>query len=140
MVDPLDAASKIAGAGLAVQSVRLRVVSENLANAQSTASVAGADPYKRKTVTFENELDHALGADLVRIKNVGTDRAPFRIEQDPGHPAADAKGFVKFPNVNILMEMADMREANRSYEANLQVFKQARDLAAMTIDLLRNSP
>ncbi len=140
MVDPLEAASKIAGAGLAVQSARLRVVSENLANAQSTGATAGADPYARKTITFESELDHAVGAELVRIKSIGTDRSPFRVEHDPGHPAADTKGFVKYPNVNILMEMADMREANRSYEANLQVFKQARDLAAMTIDLLKDMP
>jgi flagellar basal-body rod protein FlgC len=140
MLDPLEAATKIAGAGLAVQSARLRVVSENLANAQSTGPSAGADPYARKTITFESELDHATGADLVQIKSIGVDRSPFRIEHDPGHPAADAKGFVKYPNVNILMEMADMREANRSYEANLQVFKQARDLAAMTIDLLKDMP
>jgi len=140
MVDPLEAASKIAGAGLAVQSARLRVVSENLANAQSTGSVAGADPYARKTVTFESELDQALGVELVQIRSIGTDHSPFRVEHDPGHPAADAKGFVKYPNVNVLMEMADMREANRSYEANLQVFKQARDLAAMTIDLLKDMP
>lgn len=140
MADPLEAASKIAGAGLAVQSARLRVVAENLANAQSTGATAGADPYARKTVTFESELDQAVGAELVRIKSIGTDRSPFRIEHDPGHPAADPKGFVKYPNVNVLMEMADMREANRSYEANLQVFKQARDLAAMTIDLLKDMP
>jgi flagellar basal-body rod protein FlgC len=140
MVDPLEAASKIAGAGLAVQSARLRIVSENLANVQSTGSVAGADPYARKTVTFESELDQAMGVELVRIRSIGTDRSPFRVEHDPGHPAADSKGFVKYPNVNVLMEMADMREANRSYEANLQVFKQARDLAAMTIDLLKDMP
>ncbi len=140
MVDPLEAVSMIAGAGLAVQSARLRVVSENLANAQSTGSVAGADPYARKTVSFESELDHAMGVELVRIRSIGTDRSPFRIEHDPGHPAADAKGFVKYPNVNILLEMADMREANRSYEANLQVVKQARELSAMTIDLLKDTP
>jgi flagellar basal-body rod protein FlgC len=140
MLDPLEAASKIAGAGLAVQSARLRIVTENLANAQSTGPSAGADPYARKTITFESELDHAMGVELVQIKSIGTDRSPFRVEHDPGHPAADAKGFVKYPNVNILMEMADMREANRSYEANLQVFKQARDLAAMTIDLLKDMP
>lgn len=140
MIDPLDTASKIAGAGLAAQSTRLRVVSENLANAQSTGSSAGAAPYARKTVSFEGALDHVTGVELVRVKSIGVDRSPFRIEQDPGHPAADAKGFVKYPNVNILVEMADMREANRSYEANLQVFKQARDLAAMTIDLLKDTP
>jgi flagellar basal-body rod protein FlgC len=138
MLDPLDAALKTASSGLEVQSVRLRVVSENLANAQSTGSTAGADPYRRKTVTFESELDHLTGVDLVHVKNIGTDRSAFRMEQDPGHPAADAKGFVKLPNVNILVEMADLREANRSYEANLQVFKQTRELNTMTLDLLRN--
>ena len=137
MIDPLDAASKIAGAGLSVQSARLRVVSENLANAQSTGSVAGADPYSRKTVTFESELDHAMGAELVKIKSIGTDRSPFRIEHDPGHPAADTKGFVKYPNVNILMEMADMREANRSYEANLQVITASRDMALRALRIGR---
>jgi flagellar basal-body rod protein FlgC len=140
MIDPLEAVARIAGAGLAVQSTRLRVVSENLANAQSTASVSGADPYARKTVTFDSELDHMLGVELVHVTSIGTDRSPFRIEHNPGHPAADDKGFVKYPNVNLLMEMADMREANRSYEANLQVFKQARDLANMTIDLLKDMP
>ncbi|WP_036261404.1 flagellar basal body rod protein FlgC [Methylocapsa aurea] len=138
-MDPLNAAIKIAGSGLEVQSARLRIVSENLANAQSTGAAPGANPYARKTVTFESEMDQALGADLVRIKTVGVDRSPFRVEQDPGSPAADSKGFVKLPNVNILMEMADMREANRSYEANLQVVKQATNLNAANLDLLRTS-
>jgi flagellar basal-body rod protein FlgC len=138
MFDPLQAALKVASSGLEVQSMRLRIVAENLANAQSTGAVAGADPYRRKTVTFESELDHALGTDLVRVKSIGVDRSAFRVEHDPGHPAADDKGFVKLPNVNVLVEMADMREANRSYEANLQVFKQTRELTSMTIDLLRN--
>jgi flagellar basal-body rod protein FlgC len=137
MLDPLEAALRTASSGLEVQSVRLRVVSENLANAHSTGSTAGADPYRRKTVTFESELNQLVGGDLVRVKNVGTDRSAFRMEQDPGHPAADEKGFVKLPNVNILVEMADLREANRSYEANLQIFKQTRELTAMTLDLLR---
>jgi flagellar basal-body rod protein FlgC len=139
MLDPLEAALKIASSGLEAQSMRLRVVSENMANAQSTGPTAGADPYTRKTVTFENELDQAIGVDLVKIRSIGIDRSPFRMEQDPGSPAADEKGFVKLPNVNILVEMADMREANRSYEANLQVFKQSRELASMTIDLLRTT-
>jgi len=139
MLDPLEAAMRTASSGLEAQSLRLRVVAENLANAQSTGSTAGADPYRRKTVTFESEIDQLTGVDLVRVKRVGIDRAPFRVEQDPGNPAADTKGFVKLPNVNILVEMADMREANRSYEANLQIFKQARDLASMDIDLLRSS-
>lgn len=139
MLDPLEAALKIASSGLEAQSLRLRIVSENMANSQSTGSVGGSDPYARKTVTFESELDQASGVDLVKIKRIGVDSSPFRVEQDPGNPAADAKGFVKLPNVNILVEMADMREANRTYEANLQIFKQTRELASMTMDLLRTS-
>jgi flagellar basal-body rod protein FlgC len=138
MIDPLDASLRIAGAGLQAQSTRVRVVSENLANAQSTGTTAGADPYRRKTVTFENTMNRALGASLVKIKGVGVDKAPFRVEFEPSHPAADDKGFVKMPNVSMLLEMADMREANRSYEANLQMIKQARSMQSMTIDLLRN--
>ncbi len=139
MIDPIGAAIKIASSGLETQSARLRIVAENMANAQSTGAAPGADPYARKTVTFESELDQATGVDLVRIKNIGIDHTPFRVEHDPGNPAADSKGFVKFPNVDMIMEMADLREANRSYEANLQVIKQANNLSSSTIDLLRNS-
>jgi flagellar basal-body rod protein FlgC len=139
MVDPLQASLKIAGSGLQAQSTRMRIVSENLANAQSTGATPGAEPYSRKTVTFANELDRAAGASLVRVDKTGTDNSPFRSEHDPGHPAANADGYVLYPNVNVLVEMADMREANRSYEANLQVVKQARDMISMTIDLLRNA-
>lgn len=139
MIDPIDAAIKIAGSGLEAQSTRLRVVSENLANAHATGPMPGSSPYARKTVTFESQMDQAVGVDLVRIKKVGVDRTPFRIEQDPGNPAADAKGFVKLPNVDMFMEMADLREANRSYEANLQVIKQVNNLSSMTLDLLRSS-
>ena len=139
MIDPLQVSLKIAGSGLEVQSKRVRVVSENLANAQSTGRTPGADPYTRKTISFETEVDRVTGANLVRVDSIERDRAPYRIEHDPGHPASDENGFVKLPNVNILVEMADMREANRSYEANLQVIKQAREMISMTIDLLRNS-
>ena len=139
MIDPLQVSLKIAASGLEVQSKRVRVVSENLANAQSTGRTPGADPYTRKTISFETEVDRVTGANLVRVDSIERDRAPYRIEHDPGHPAADADGFVKMPNVNILVEMADMREANRSYEANLQVIKQAREMISMTIDLLRGS-
>lgn len=138
MIDPIQLASRIAASGLEAQSARMRVVAENLANAQSTGTTPGADPYQRKTITFENELDRASGATLVNVAGIGTDRSPFRVEHDPGHPAADAAGYVKLPNVNMLIEMADMREANRSYEANLQVIKQAREMVSMTIDLLRS--
>jgi len=139
MIDALQASLSISGAGLAAQSARLRVTSENLANAQSTGSAPGSDPYRRKTITFENTLDRAAGTDLIKVKSIGLDPSPFLIDSDPGNPAADAQGFVKLPNVNLITEMADMREANRSYEANLQVFKQARDLISMTIDLLKGS-
>lgn len=138
MIDPLLSASRLAAAGLQAQSVRMRVVSENLANAQSTGETPGSAPYARKTVTFMAELDRAAGAASVKLSEIGTDATPFRTEHDPSHPAADENGVVKLPNVNMLVEMADMREANRSYEANLQVIKQARAMVASVIDLLKS--
>ncbi len=137
-IDALRASLQIAGSGLQTQATRLRVVSENIANAQSTATVAGGDPYQRQTISFENALDRAAGVPLVKIKQIGRDSAPYRIEQDPGNPAADDKGFVKLPNVDVLVELADMREANRSYEANLQVAKQSSDMQSQTIALLKD--
>ncbi len=139
MQDPLQASLKIAGSGLEAQSTRLRIISQNIANAQSTASVAGGDPYARQTVSFDDVLDRATGADLVRVKGIGVDTAPFRLEHDPGNPAADTDGNVKTPNVDVLIELADMREANRSYEANLQVAKQAADMLTQTVNLLKDS-
>ena len=136
--DSLRASLHIAGSGLATQSTRLRIISENIANAQSTASTPGGDPYIRQTVTFENALDRASGFNLVKVKEIGQDRAPFKLEQDPGSPAADAQGFVKLPNVDTLTELADLREANRSYEANLQVAKQSSDLMNQTVALLKD--
>jgi flagellar basal-body rod protein FlgC len=138
MPDPLQVSLKIAASGLEAQSTRLRVVSENLANAQSTGRTPGSDPYSRKTVTFSSVLDRASETPLVKASDIDVDRSPFEIEYLPGHPAADAGGYVKMPNVNIAVEMADMREANRSYEANLQIIKRTRELLSMTIDLLRN--
>lgn len=135
--DPLQVVSQVAGAGLEAQSFRLRVVSENIANARSTGGTPGADPYQRRTVVFGAELDRTLGAFTVSVKHTGRDDAPFGVEYDPGSPAADANGYVKMPNVNLLTEMADMREANRSYEANLQMMKRARSMIAETLDLLR---
>lgn len=138
-MDPLAASLRIAGSGLEAQSTRLRIVSENIANARSTGDTPGADPYRRKTITFGAELDQATGADVVSVKKLGVDKSKFIEEFDPGNPAADEKGMVKMPNVNILVEMADMREANRTYEANLQTVKQSRDLIAATLDLLKAS-
>jgi flagellar basal-body rod protein FlgC len=139
MIDPLSAATSIAGSGLEAQSVRLRVVSENLANAQSVGKTPGADPYRRKTVVFASEFDRLLGGAAVEVKSVGTDQSPFRVEHDPSNPVADKDGNVKMPNVNMLVEMADMREASRSYEANLQMVKEARSMTNQILDLLRNS-
>lgn len=139
MIDSLQAALRVAGSGLSAQSARLRVVSENLANAQSTGPTPGSDPYRRKTITFENTFDQVAGQDVVAVKSIGEDPSAFVIQQDPGNPAADDKGAVKMPNVNMISEMSDMREANRSYEADLQVIKQSRDLISMTIDLLKGS-
>lgn len=137
-MDALTAALKVAASGLGAQSERLRIVSENLANAQSTGNTAGADPYQRKTISFAAELDRATGVNLVEVTSIDRDPTAFPLEFQPGNVAADEKGYVKTPNVNVLIEMADMTEANRSYEANLQVIKQARDLISMTIDLMRN--
>jgi flagellar basal-body rod protein FlgC len=139
MSDPLQSSLKIAGAGLEAQSVRLRVISENIANSQSTGTTAGANPYTRKTVTFDYEMDRAAGLSLVRVKSIGFDPSPFKTELDPGSSAADENGIVKMPNVDILTELADMREANRTYEANLQVAKQSADLLGMTVNLLKDA-
>ncbi|WP_046119797.1 flagellar basal body rod protein FlgC [Ensifer aridi] len=138
-MDPLTSALKVSSSGLQAESTRLRIVSENIANARSSGDVPGADPYRRKTISFAAEVDRASGAALVEVQRLGTDDSDFNIEFDPGNPAADEKGMVKMPNVNILIEMADMREANRAYEANLQTIKQSRDLISQTIDLLRAS-
>ena len=137
-MDALTAALKVAASGLGAQSERLRVVSENLANAQSTGTAPGADPYRRKTISFASELDRPSGASLVEVNSIDRDPSDFPVEFQPGNEAADKNGYVKMPNVNVLVEMADMTEANRSYEANLQMIKQARQMISMTIDLLRS--
>jgi flagellar basal-body rod protein FlgC len=138
-MDPLSDSLAISASGLSAQSTRLRVVSENLANARSTGDTPGADPYRRKTISFSDELDRASGVDKVKVKRIGVDKSEFLTEYEPGNPAADPNGIVKYPNVNVLLEMADMREANRSYEANLQSIRQTRDLISSTIDLLKSS-
>ncbi|WP_370674111.1 flagellar basal body rod protein FlgC [Pleomorphomonas sp. PLEO] len=138
-MDQLTAALKISGSGMQAQSTRMRVVSENLANAQSTGRTPGADPYRRKTVTFAEEMDRAMGTPNVIVKDIGADRSPFDVKHDPGNPAADANGNVKMPNVNVLIELSDLRQANRSYSANVEAITQARSMLTMNIDLLRNS-
>lgn len=138
-IDALAVSSKISSSAMRAQSARMRVISENIANADTTANVPGGDPYARKTITFREELDRASGADLVGVRGVGVDRTPFEVAYDPGHPAADANGYVKKPNVHLIIEVADMKEATRSYTANVQMIKYSRTLSSMTIDLLRTT-
>ena len=127
----------IAASGLRAQAGRMRVLSENIANADSTASTAGGDPYRRKIPTFSSEIDRALDARIMKMGKIGLDQSNFRSKYDPSHPAADANGNVKFPNVNSLVEMSDLKEAQRSYEANLKAIEVARGMLQRTIDLLR---
>ncbi len=133
----LEASFKVAASGMRAQAVRLRVVAENLANAEATAATPGGDPYRRKLVVFENLLDRESGTVLPRAVRLLRDQAPFELRYEPGHPAADERGFVKYPNVNPLIELMDMREAQRTYEANLNLLATARGLLLRTLDLLR---
>lgn len=139
MYDPLVASMRTAASGLQTQAQRIKVVSENLANLDSTGKTPGSDPYRRKLVTFESAMDEVTGATTVTVDRVIHDPSGFHTEYRPGDPAADAKGYVKLPNVNMITEVTDMREANRSYEANLQIIKQAREMISMTIDLLKGA-
>jgi flagellar basal-body rod protein FlgC len=127
----------ISAAGLKAQGERLRVIAENIANAGSTALTPEQEPYRRKLVTFGNELDRELGTYLVGVRKVGRDPSDFGLRYQPGHPAADDNGYVKTSNVNTLVEMTDMREAERSYDANLKVLQAARGMLQRTIELLR---
>jgi flagellar basal-body rod protein FlgC len=128
---------RISAAGMKAQGMRLRVIAENLANAESLAQTPGGDPYRRKVVTFRNVLDRALGLRLVRVHRLTEQQGEFSTRFDPPNPAADADGYVKLPNVNPLLEMTDMRQAQRSYEANLNVVQASKRMLLQTIDLLR---
>ncbi len=133
----LDRALRISAAGMAAQSTRLRVVAENLANRDSTGEAPGAEPYRRKTVTFGNRVDRALGGETVQVRRIGTAPGEFPVMHDPSHPAAAERGYVKRPNVDSLVEMTDMREAQRSYAANLSVLEVTRGMLTRTIEALR---
>ena len=128
----------IAASGLRAQAGRMRIIAENLANADSTAPRTGADPYRRKIVTFRSEIDRSLDAQVVAIGRVRTDMTDFRMKYEPGNPAADTNGNVKYPNVNSLIEMTDMREAQRSYEANLNLIGASRRMIQRTLDILKS--
>ena len=127
----------IAASGLRAQAGRMRIISENIANADSTPSSPGADPYRRKIPTFQMEFDRAVGANVVELGKTATDKSDFQLKYEPGHPAADKNGNVKYPNVNSLVEMTDMREAQRSYQANINVITATRRMLQRTIDILK---
>ena len=136
-MDDILKTMRISGAGMKVQGTRLRVIAENIANAHSLPTNAGEAPYRRKVVTFKNELDRASGLDLVQVHEVRSDMSAFTKKHDPGHPAADSNGYVETPNVSRMVEMMDMREAQRSYEANLNMIKTSKGMLRDAIDLLR---
>ena len=127
----------IATSGLRTQAGRMRVISENIANADSTAQSAGGDPYRRKVPTFSSALDRTLDAQVVTLGKIRPDPSAFRVKHDPGNPAADASGDVKYPNVNSMVEMTDMRDAQRSYEANLNIISATRRMIQRTLDILK---
>jgi len=127
----------VAASGLKAQSGRMRVIAENIANADSTGATPGADPYRRRVPTFVEKLDRELGVRTVQLGRVLEDQSDFRSRFDPGHPAADEDGQVKLPNVSSLVESMDMREAQRSYEANLNLVNATRRMLSRTIDILR---
>ncbi|MDX5382736.1 MAG: flagellar basal body rod protein FlgC [Rhodobacterales bacterium] len=136
-MDPLRSIAAVAASGMHAQGERLKVVAENVANAGSTGTVPGADPYRRKTLAFEEMIDRDSGVSMVRVAALGRDQAPFGRDYDPAHPAADTEGFVKTSNVNPLLEMSNMREASRSYEANMNMFEAGRQMRRQVLDLLR---
>ena len=129
---------KISAAGMRAQGLRMKTIAENIANAESLSAEPGKDPYRRKIVTFRNVLDRRLGVELVTVRDIEHDKSDFKKRFEPNHPAADKAGYVKMPNVIPLVEMMDMRQAQRSYRANLRIIEVAKSMLSRTIDLLRN--
>ena len=136
-MDPLRSISATAASGMRAQSDRLRVVSENVANSGSTSQTPGGDPYQRKTISFQSSTDDRTGAAIVQSGDIERDESAFQLRYSPSHPAADENGYVKMPNVNPLIEMSNMREASRSYEANLSMMENARDMRRQLVDMLK---
>jgi len=133
----LSKALNISAQGMDVQTTRLRVIAENLANQDTTATSASGKPYRRKTITFANQMDRALGVEMVHVKQIGEDKTDLPKRYEPGNPAADANGYVQTPNVNSFVEVMDMREAERSYSANLSVMQTVRGMLTRTIEMLK---
>jgi flagellar basal-body rod protein FlgC len=126
----------VAASGMRAQTERMKTISENIANANSTSPVKGADPYRRKIATIQPDFDRELDATLVKAGKTIRDKSDFRSQYDPGNPNADKQGYVKLPNVDSLVEIMDMREAQRSYEADLSVMESTKQMLAKTVDLL----
>ena len=126
----------VAASGLRAQTERMKIIAENIANANSTSATPGGDPYRRKIATVSSSFDRELGANLVQSGKPLTDKSDFRSQYDPGNPNADKQGYVKLPNVDSLVEIMDMREAQRSYEADLSVMDSTKQMMAKTVDLL----
>lgn len=137
MAGNLSVSADIAVSGMKAQAERLRVISENMANADSVGIRSGEDPYRRQVVTFKNYVDEATGAQLVKVDKVLPDRSAFQMKYMPNHPAANADGYVAMPNVNPLVEMIDMKEAQRSYDANMSMMQTARDMNSKILDVLK---
>ncbi|HUC48222.1 MAG TPA: flagellar basal body rod protein FlgC [Xanthobacteraceae bacterium] len=128
----------VAATGLRAQMGRMRVISENIANADSVSQTPGGDPYRRRIVTFNTVLDRQIGAHVVELGPIQTDTSDFLVKHEPGNPAANAAGDVKYPNVNTLVEMTDLRDAQRSYEANLNIVTATRKMMQRTLDIIKS--
>ena len=137
MANDLTLSADIAASGMRAQSERLKVISQNMANADSLSTEKGKDPYRRQVVSFANYIDEKTGAQKVKVDRIVKDMSPFEKKYDPNHPAADDRGYVSLPNVNPLVEMMDMKEAQRVYEANLNMLKTAREMNNSTLDILK---
>jgi len=137
MVGNLTLSADIAASGMKAQAERLKVISQNMANVDSVSTEAGGEPYRRQVVSFQNYIDPQTGAQKVRVNRIVKDMSPFEKKYDPNHPAADAKGYVSLPNVNTLVEMIDMKEAQRVYDANLNMLKTAREMNSSVLDILK---
>jgi flagellar basal-body rod protein FlgC len=127
----------VSASGLRAQSLRMRILAENIANQDSVSTTAGVDPYRRKIISFRAAVDRETGMPTVKIDRIVGDKSDFGRKYMPGHPAANAQGYVVTPNVNGIIEASDMREAQRSYEANLNAIDAAKSMAMRTIDMLR---
>lgn len=138
MSNDLQTSLSLSASGMKAQSLRMRVISENIANSDTTGNGPNALPYRRQVVTFANELDKATGTQMVKVDEIARDPGEFQRKYMPSHPSADNDGYVLYPNVNALVETMDMREAQRSYEANLNVIEVSRMMLTRTIDMLRS--